>query len=78
MLTEARQGAQTRLVNNSGHRQADADDQGAHAKPACFRRIAALQFIATMFVMHAMVGRSSLQFKMPRQDTYVVSRAQLR
>lgn len=32
--------------------------------------IAALQFIATMFVMHAMVGRSTLQFKMPRLDAY--------
>lgn len=33
--------------------------------------IAALQSIATMFVMHAMVGRSTLQFKMPRLDAYV-------
>ena len=32
--------------------------------------IAALQSIATMFVMHAMVGRSTLQFKMPRLDAY--------
>ena len=32
--------------------------------------IAALQSIATMFVMHAMVGRSPLQFKMPRLDAY--------
>ena len=32
--------------------------------------IAALQFIATMFVMYAMVGRSTLQFKMPRLDAY--------
>ena len=34
--------------------------------------IAALQSIATMFVMHAMVGRSTLQFKMPRLDAYSV------
>ena len=34
--------------------------------------IAALQSIATMFVMHAMVGRSTLQFKMPRLDAYGV------
>ena len=33
--------------------------------------IAALQSIATMFVMHAMVGRSTLQFKMPRLDAYL-------
>ena len=32
--------------------------------------IAALQSIATMFVMYAMVGRSPLQFKMPRLDAY--------
>ena len=32
--------------------------------------ITALQFIATMFVMYAMVGRSTLQFKMPRLDAY--------
>ena len=32
--------------------------------------IAALQSIATMFDMHAMVGRSPLQFKMPRLDAY--------
>lgn len=32
--------------------------------------ITALQFIATMFVMYAMVGRSPLQFKMPRLDAY--------
>ena len=35
--------------------------------------IAALQSIATMFVMHAMVGRSTLQFKMPRLDAYLVA-----
>ena len=35
--------------------------------------IAALQSIATMFVMHAMVGRSTLQFKMPRLDAYLPS-----
>ena len=35
--------------------------------------IAALQSIATMFVMHAMVGRSTLQFKMPRLDAYTAS-----
>ena len=35
--------------------------------------IAALQSIATMFVMHAMVGRSTLQFKMPRLDAYGAS-----
>ena len=34
--------------------------------------IAALQSIATMFVMHAMVGRSTLQFKMPRLDAYAL------
>ena len=33
--------------------------------------ITALQFIATMFVMYAMVGRSTLQFKMPRLDAYL-------
>ena len=32
--------------------------------------IAALQFIATTFVMHAMVGRRSSQLKMPRPDAY--------
>ena len=32
--------------------------------------ITALPFIATMFVMYAMVGRSPLQFKMPRLDAY--------
>ena len=32
--------------------------------------IAALQFIATTFVMHAMVGRRSSQLKMPRRDAY--------
>ena len=36
--------------------------------------ITALQFIATMFVMYAMVGRSPLQFKMPRLDAYHRSR----
>ena len=35
--------------------------------------ITALPFIATMFVMYAMVGRSPLQFKMPRLDAYPVS-----
>lgn len=35
--------------------------------------IAALQSIATMFVMHAMVGRSTLQFKMPRLDAYLAA-----
>ena len=39
--------------------------------------IAALQSIATMFVMHAMVGRSTLQFKMPRLDAYAVDGASL-
>ena len=40
--------------------------------------IAALQSIATMFVMHAMVGRSTLQFKMPRLDAYeAISNASL-
>ena len=34
--------------------------------------ITALPFIATMFVMYAMVGRSTLQFKMPRLDAYHV------
>ena len=33
--------------------------------------ITALPFIATMFVMYAMVGRSPLQFKMPRLDAYL-------
>ena len=33
--------------------------------------IAALQFIATTSVMHAMVGRPSRQLKMPRPDAYV-------
>ena len=37
--------------------------------------IAALQSIATMFVMHAMVGRSTLQFKMPRLDAYALIRS---
>lgn len=37
--------------------------------------IAALQSIATMFVMHAMVGRSTLQFKMPRLDAYAERRS---
>jgi hypothetical protein len=37
--------------------------------------IAALQFIATMFVMHAMVGRSTLQFKMPRLTAHPNARA---
>ena len=37
--------------------------------------IAALQSIATMFVMHAMVGRSTLQFKMPRLDAYTEATA---
>ena len=32
--------------------------------------IAVLQFIATMFVIQAMLERSSLQFKMPRPDAY--------
>ena len=32
--------------------------------------IAALQFIATTFVMHVMVGCSSGQIKMPRPDAY--------
>ena len=32
--------------------------------------ITALQFIATTFVMHAMVGRASSQLKMPRPDAY--------
>ncbi len=35
------------------------------------RVIAALQIIATTFVMHAMVGRHSAQFKTPRLDAYV-------
>ena len=34
------------------------------------RVIAALPVIATTFVMHAMVGRRSRQFKMPRPDAY--------
>lgn len=37
--------------------------------------IAALQFIATMFVMHAMVGRSTLEVKMPRLDAYPGNRS---
>lgn len=36
--------------------------------------IAALQSIAIMFVMNAMVGRSTLQFKMPRLDAYFAMR----
>ena len=32
--------------------------------------IAALQFIATMFDMYAMVGHSPLQIKVPRPDAY--------
>ena len=35
--------------------------------------IAALQFIATTFVMHVMVGCSSGQIKMPRPDAYLHS-----
>ena len=38
------------------------------------RVIAALQFIATTFVIHAMVGRASSQLKMPRPDAYGKSR----
>ena len=34
------------------------------------RVIAALQAIATTFIMHAMVGRTSHQLKMPRPDAY--------
>jgi len=34
------------------------------------RVIAALQFIANTFLMHAMVGRYSRQLKMPRPDAY--------
>ena len=34
------------------------------------RIVATLQIIATTFVMHAMVGRRSRQFKMPRPDAY--------
>jgi len=34
------------------------------------RVIAALQAIATTFVMHAMVGCRSRQLKMPRPDAY--------
>jgi len=34
------------------------------------RVIAALLAIATTFVMHAMVGRTSRQLKMPRPDAY--------
>jgi len=34
------------------------------------RSIAALQVIATTFVMNAMVGRRSRQLKMPRPDAY--------
>jgi len=34
------------------------------------RPIAALQVIATTFVMNAMVGRRSRQLKMPRPDAY--------
>ena len=37
--------------------------------------IAALQFIATTFVMHVMVGCSSGQIKMPRPDAYAAWRA---
>ena len=32
--------------------------------------ITALQFIATTFVIHAMLGRRSPQLKMPRPDAY--------
>ena len=34
------------------------------------RVITASLIIATMFVMHAMVGRRSRQLKMPRPDAY--------
>ena len=34
------------------------------------RVIAALQALATTFVMHAMVGRTARQLKMPRPDAY--------
>ena len=34
--------------------------------------ITALQFIATTFVIHAMVRRASSQLKMPRPDAYSV------
>jgi len=37
------------------------------------RPIAALQVIATTFVMNAMVGRRSRQIKMPRPDAYLAA-----
>ena len=52
-----------------------------HATRAQTRRqrashvIAALQFIATTFVMHVMVGCSSDQIKMPRSDAYLMTAA---
>ena len=42
-------------------------------RPRVSRVIAALQFIATTFVIHAMVGRASSQLKMPRPDAYAVA-----
>jgi hypothetical protein len=41
------------------------------------RTIAALHFIATTFVMYAMVGRRTRQFKMPRPDAYGADACQL-
>ena len=41
----------------------------AHSQRAS-RVIAALHFVTTTFVMHAMVGRRSHQIKMPRQAPY--------
>lgn len=70
--TEACQGAQTRRTNNPAVVRPMRKTRAATQSQRAIGHIAALQFIATMFVMHAMVGRSTLQFKMPRLDAYAV------
>ena len=70
MPTEDCQGAQTRRTNNPAMVRPMRKTRAPTQSQRAIGHIAALQSIATMFVMHAMVGRSTLQFKMPRLDAY--------
>ena len=69
--TEVHQAAQTRRANNAAMRSPMHATKAQTRRPRASRHVAALQFIATTFVMHAMVGRASCQLKMPRPDAYV-------
>jgi len=62
--------AQTRCVNTAAMRWVMQATKAPAQRQRVNRTIAAMHVRATTFARHAMVGRQSNQFKMPRPDAY--------